>query len=72
MSREHLVELEGILVERARRAGGSRCIRTSTRPPPGRPAGRCGGDVIGMLFLVPLLGAAVGAGAGALSDTGGQ
>lgn len=75
MNREHLVELDDIVVvERRAKDGKVKLHQTVNHAATGAVGGALWGSVIGLLFLVPLLGAAVGAAAGAAggaaTDTG--
>ncbi|MEU0371271.1 DUF1269 domain-containing protein [Streptomyces sp. NPDC006283] len=75
MTREHLVELEDIVVvERREKDGKIKLHQAVNETAAGAAGGALWGGVIGMLFLVPFLGAAVGAAAGAaggaLTDAG--
>ncbi|MER5443769.1 DUF1269 domain-containing protein [Streptomyces sp. NPDC002790] len=75
MSKEHLVELEDIVVVERRESDGKiKLNQAVNHTATGAAGGALWGGVIGMLFLVPFLGAAVGAAAGAaggaVTDTG--
>ncbi|MGW1406478.1 DUF1269 domain-containing protein [Streptomyces sp. NPDC002403] len=75
MNREHLVELEDIVVvERREKDGKIKLHQAVNHVGNGAVGGALWGSVIGLLFLVPFLGAAVGAAAGAVGgaavDTG--
>ncbi|MFJ8824989.1 DUF1269 domain-containing protein [Streptomyces sp. NPDC102467] len=75
MSKEHLVELEDIVVVERRESDGTiKLHQAVNHTAVGAAGGALWGGVIGLLFLVPLLGAAVGAAAGAaggaVTDTG--
>ncbi|MEU6842731.1 DUF1269 domain-containing protein [Streptomyces sp. NPDC046716] len=75
MTREHLVELEDIVVVERRESDGKiKLHQAVNHTATGAAGGALWGGVIGMLFLVPFLGAAVGAAAGAaggaVTDTG--
>ncbi|MCX3062818.1 DUF1269 domain-containing protein [Streptomyces beihaiensis] len=75
MSREHLVELEDIVVVERREGDGKiKLHQAVNHTATGAAGGALWGSVIGLLFLVPFLGAAVGAAAGAaggaMTDTG--
>ncbi|WP_425834688.1 DUF1269 domain-containing protein [Streptomyces fractus] len=75
MSKEHLVELEDIVVVERRESDGKiKLHQAVNHTTMGATGGALWGSVIGMLFLVPFLGAAVGAAAGAaggaVTDTG--
>ncbi|MEV3853443.1 DUF1269 domain-containing protein [Streptomyces sp. NPDC050095] len=75
MSKEHLVELEDIVVVERRESDGKiKLHQAVNHTTMGAAGGALWGSVIGLLFLVPLLGAAVGAAAGAaggaMTDTG--
>ncbi|MFF3494930.1 DUF1269 domain-containing protein [Streptomyces sp. NPDC002795] len=75
MSKEHLVELEDIVVVERRESDGKiKLNQAVNHTTTGATGGALWGGVIGMLFLVPFLGAAVGAAAGAaggaVTDTG--
>ncbi|MFJ9181243.1 DUF1269 domain-containing protein [Streptomyces sp. NPDC102360] len=75
MSKEHLVELEDIVVVERRESDGKiKLHQAVNHTAMGGTSGALWGGVIGMLFLVPFLGAAVGAAAGAaggaVTDTG--
>ncbi|MEW2488654.1 DUF1269 domain-containing protein [Streptomyces sp. NPDC048411] len=75
MNREHLVELEDIVVvERREKDGKIKLHQAVSHVGAGAAGGALWGSVIGLLFLVPFLGAAVGAAAGAAGgsaiDTG--
>ncbi|MEV7239504.1 DUF1269 domain-containing protein [Streptomyces sp. NPDC051020] len=75
MNREHLVELEDVVVvERRAKDGKIKLHQAVNHVGAGAAGGALWGSVIGLLFLVPFLGAAVGAAAGAAGgsvvDTG--
>ncbi|MFE4799209.1 DUF1269 domain-containing protein [Streptomyces sp. NPDC056708] len=75
MNREHLVELEDVVVvERREKDGKIKLHQAVNHVGNGAAGGALWGSVIGLLFLVPFLGAAVGAAAGAAGgsavDTG--
>ncbi|MYT70671.1 MULTISPECIES: DUF1269 domain-containing protein [unclassified Streptomyces] len=75
LTREHLVELEDIVVVERRESDGKiKLHQAVNHTATGAAGGALWGGVIGMLFLVPFLGAAVGAAAGAaggaVTDTG--
>ncbi|MFJ5719718.1 DUF1269 domain-containing protein [Streptomyces sp. NPDC093149] len=75
MNREHLVELEDVVVvERREKDGKIKLHQAVNHVGNGAVGGALWGSVIGLLFLVPFLGAAVGAAAGAAGgsvvDTG--
>ncbi|MFH8472787.1 DUF1269 domain-containing protein [Streptomyces sp. NPDC018000] len=75
MNREHLVELEDIVVvERRAKDGKIKLHQAVNHVGTGAVGGALWGSVIGLLFLVPFLGAAVGSAAGAaggaVTDTG--
>ncbi|MCX5111657.1 DUF1269 domain-containing protein [Streptomyces sp. NBC_00378] len=75
MNREHLVELEDVVVvERREKDGKIKLHQAVNHVGTGAAGGALWGSVIGLLFLVPFLGAAVGAAAGAAGgsvvDTG--
>ncbi|MFC9622204.1 DUF1269 domain-containing protein [Streptomyces sp. NPDC056930] len=75
MNREHLIELEDVVVvERREKDGKIKLHQAVNHVGNGAAGGALWGSVIGLLFLVPFLGAAVGAAAGAAGgsvvDTG--
>ncbi|MFI6338183.1 DUF1269 domain-containing protein [Streptomyces sp. NPDC050535] len=74
LSKEHLVELEDAVVVERREDGRIKLHQAVSHTTVGAAGGALWGGVIGLLFLVPLLGAAVGAAAGAaggaVTDTG--
>ncbi|MFF1644726.1 DUF1269 domain-containing protein [Streptomyces sp. NPDC058240] len=75
MNREHLVELEDVVVvERREKDGKIKLHQAVNHVGNGAAGGALWGSVIGLLFLAPFLGAAVGAAAGAAGgsavDTG--
>ncbi|MEU8525130.1 MULTISPECIES: DUF1269 domain-containing protein [Streptomyces] len=75
MNREHLVELEDIVVVERRASDNKiKLHQAVNHTAMGAAGGALWGSVIGLLFLVPFLGAAVGAAAGAaggaVTDTG--
>ncbi|WP_328317725.1 DUF1269 domain-containing protein [Streptomyces sp. NBC_00388] len=75
LSRQHLVELEDVVVVERREADGRIKLHQGVNlAAAGATGGALWGGLIGLLFLAPLLGAAVGAAAGAaggaVSDTG--
>ncbi|MFF8912195.1 DUF1269 domain-containing protein [Streptomyces sp. NPDC015032] len=75
MNREHLVDLEDVVVvERREKDGKIKLHQAVNHVGNGAVGGALWGSVIGLLFLVPFLGAAVGAAAGAAGgsavDTG--
>ncbi|MEU6661422.1 DUF1269 domain-containing protein [Streptomyces sp. NPDC046821] len=74
LSRQHLVELEDIVVVERREDGKIKLHQAVNQTALGAAGGALWGGVIGLLFLAPLLGAAVGAAAGAaggaVTDTG--
>jgi uncharacterized membrane protein len=67
MQKQHLIELEDSVVVIRDRKGKTRLDQAVSLTSAGAWSGGFWGLLIGMLFLNPLLGAAVGAGAGALS-----
>lgn len=74
MTKEHLVELEDVVVVERRDDGKIKLHQAVNHTAMGAAGGALWGSVIGLLFLVPFLGAAVGAAAGAaggaVTDTG--
>ncbi|MFI6872329.1 DUF1269 domain-containing protein [Streptomyces sp. NPDC050400] len=75
MTKEHLVELEDIVVVERRESDGKiKLHQAVNHTAMGAAGGALWGGVIGLLFLVPFVGAAVGAAAGAaggaMTDTG--
>ncbi|MFD5126347.1 DUF1269 domain-containing protein [Streptomyces sp. NPDC058385] len=74
LSKQHLVELEDIVVVERREDGKIKLHQAVSHTATGAAGGALWGGVIGLLFLAPLLGAAVGAAAGAAggaaTDTG--
>ncbi|NUO44173.1 MAG: DUF1269 domain-containing protein [Streptomyces sp.] len=74
LSKQHLVELEDIVVVERRDDGRIKLHQAVNHTTMGAAGGALWGGVIGLLFLAPLLGAAVGAAAGAaggaVTDTG--
>jgi uncharacterized membrane protein len=75
MTKEHLVELEDIVVVERREADGKiKLHQAVNHTAMGAAGGALWGSVIGLLFLAPFIGAAVGAAAGAaggaVTDTG--
>ncbi|WP_406139515.1 DUF1269 domain-containing protein [Streptomyces sp. NBC_01089] len=75
LSRQHLVELEDVVVVERREADGKIKLHQAVNlTATGAAGGALWGGLIGLLFLAPLLGAAVGAAAGAaggaVTDTG--
>lgn len=74
LSKQHLVELEDIVVVERREDGKIKLHQALNHTAAGAAGGALWGGVIGLLFLAPLLGAAVGAAAGAaggaVTDTG--
>jgi len=74
LSKQHLVELEDIVVVERREDGKIKLHQAVNHTATGAAGGALWGGVIGLLFLAPLLGAAVGAAAGAaggaMTDTG--
>lgn len=74
LSKQHLVELEDIVVVERREDGKIKLHQAVNHTAVGAAGGALWGGVIGLLFLAPLLGAAVGAAAGAaggaVTDTG--
>ncbi|WP_406450627.1 DUF1269 domain-containing protein [Streptomyces sp. NBC_00876] len=75
LNREHLVELEDVVVVERRASDGKiKLHQANNHTATGAVGGALWGSVIGLLFLVPFLGAAVGAAAGAaggaVTDTG--
>ncbi|MGW8886774.1 DUF1269 domain-containing protein [Streptomyces sp. NPDC055749] len=75
LNREHLVELEDVVVvERREKDGRIKLHQANNHLATGAAGGALWGSVIGLLFFVPFLGAAVGAAAGAaggaVTDTG--
>ncbi|MFJ5291641.1 MULTISPECIES: DUF1269 domain-containing protein [unclassified Streptomyces] len=75
LSRQHLIELEDVVVVERREADGKIKLHQAVNlTAAGATGGALWGGLIGLLFLAPLLGAAVGAAAGAaggaVSDTG--
>jgi uncharacterized membrane protein len=68
LQRERLIELDDIVV--VEHSGGKIKLRQLRSPTTaGAAGGAVWGGLIGLLFLVPLLGMAVGAGAGALAGS---
>ncbi|MEE4489346.1 DUF1269 domain-containing protein [Streptomyces sp. BE230] len=75
LNREHLVELEDVVVVERRASDGKiKLHQANNHVATGAVGGALWGSLIGLLFLVPFLGAAVGAAAGAAggaaTDTG--
>ncbi|MEV0317608.1 DUF1269 domain-containing protein [Streptomyces sp. NPDC050658] len=74
LSKEHLVELEDAAVVERRDDGKIKLHQAVNHTAVGATGGALWGGLIGMLFLVPLVGMAVGAAAGAaggaVTDTG--
>ncbi|MEI6430974.1 MAG: DUF1269 domain-containing protein [bacterium] len=66
MSKEHLVELEDAVVVVKDAEGKVQLHQAVNLTTAGAASGALWGSLVGMLFLNPLLGAAVGAGSGAL------
>lgn len=67
MQREYLIELEDAVVVTKDQKGKTRLDQAVNLTTAGAVGGGFWGMLIGLIFLNPLLGAAVGAGAGALS-----
>ncbi|MCX4726293.1 DUF1269 domain-containing protein [Streptomyces sp. NPDC090052] len=66
LSRQHLIDLEDVVVVERREADGKIKLHQAVNlTAAGATGGALWGGVIGLLFLAPLLGAAVGAAAGA-------
>lgn len=74
LQREYLIEMEDAVVITRKADGGVQLHQAVNLTALGAAGGGFWGTLVGLLFLNPLLGAAVGAGAGALSgymsDTG--
>lgn len=74
LQREYLIEMEDAVVITRKADGGVQLHQAVNLTAIGAAGGGFWGTLVGLLFLNPLLGAAVGAGAGALSgymsDTG--
>ncbi|AUB80923.1 DUF1269 domain-containing protein [Candidatus Thiodictyon syntrophicum] len=67
MQKEYLIEMEDVVIVTKDAAGKIKLHQAMNLTAVGAATGGFWGLLIGMLFLNPLLGAAVGAGAGALS-----
>jgi len=67
MQKEYLIEMEDVVIVTKDAAGKIKLHQAMNLTAMGAATGGFWGLLIGMLFLNPLLGAAVGAGAGALS-----
>lgn len=67
MQKNYLIEMEGIVVVHKDDAGKVKLDQAFNLPAQGAVGGGFWGLLIGLLFMNPLLGAAVGAGAGAIS-----
>jgi uncharacterized membrane protein len=67
MQKEYLIEMEDAVVVTKNGAGKVQLHQAVNLTAAGAVGGGFWGTLIGMIFLNPLLGAAVGAGAGALS-----
>ncbi len=67
MQKEYLIEMEDVVIVTKDEAGKVKLHQAMNLTAMGAATGGFWGLLIGMLFLNPLLGAAVGAGAGALS-----
>ncbi|WP_295384925.1 DUF1269 domain-containing protein [uncultured Thiodictyon sp.] len=67
MQKEYLIEMEDVVIVTKDAAGKVKLHQAVNLTALGAASGGFWGLLIGMLFLNPLLGAAVGAGAGALS-----
>ena len=65
-TKEHLVQLEDAVVVEHQPDGGIKLHQAMTTTGAGAAGGALWGGLIGLLFLAPLVGMAVGAGAGAL------
>ncbi len=68
MHKQYLVELEDAVVVTRDQKGGTKLDQAVNLTAVGAVGGGFWGMLIGMIFLNPLLGAAVGAGAGALAS----
>ncbi len=73
LNREHLIQLEDVVVVE-KRGGKIKLHQANSPKAAGAIGGAFWGGLIGLIFLMPLLGAAIGAGAGAaggaMADTG--
>jgi uncharacterized membrane protein len=67
MQREYLLEMEDAVVVTKEADGKAKLHQAANLTAAGAVSGGCWGLLIGMLFLNPLLGTAVGAAGGALS-----
>lgn len=68
LQREYLIEMEDAVVVTRKDDGSVQLHQAVNMTAAGAAGGGMWGALIGLLFLNPLVGAAVGAGAGALSD----
>ena len=67
LQKEYLIEMEDVVVVTKDEAGKVKLHQAQNLTSAGAVGGSFWGLLIGMIFLNPLLGAAIGAGAGALS-----
>jgi uncharacterized membrane protein len=67
---EHLVELDDLVVAVRRDDGRLRLRQTFKPATHGAAGGALWGGLIGLIFLMPLLGAAIGGTTGAMNDVG--
>ena len=67
MQKEHLIEIEDAVVVTRDKKGKTKLDQAVSLTSAGAVGGGFWGMLIGLIFLNPLLGAAIGAGAGALS-----
>ncbi len=69
LTREHVIEIEDAVVVERREDGKIKLHQTINPAGAGAAGGALWGGLIGLIFLAPLLGMAIGAGMGALTTS---